>query len=251
MAAKSWETDFRYAAIQASLKLFTDDIPADVHSLPRSFVLPIAARPVIGFTPGKLTLVLLVVGFAFLGMAVWIMPGDKKGDPGDPVLVTLAVLCTLSGMGCFFVPAIFSRSIASWFVGTRGRELRKRAGAMKLRSAELSNGDLGRQRLAIDGDDYVLIYMDATSRRLLIEGVAARYQIRGEDVRFVRTFIFENYIGAQICCRIDDQTDLLFAIARVSLAYEVTRQLPFLFFMRKWIRNRLCEEASATLTLGK
>jgi len=41
---------------------------------------------------------------------------------------------------------------------------------------------LSKQKIEIDGDDFVVLFFDKANRRILIEGIAARYQIRGEDV---------------------------------------------------------------------
>ncbi|TWT79114.1 hypothetical protein CA13_05110 [Planctomycetes bacterium CA13] len=249
MAAKTWEADFRYPAIQSSLELFPNAIPDDIFTIPKSFCLPIAARPVVGFTPGKAMLVFLVVGFALLGLAVWLTSLVEKEGPFMESVLPMVVgsLCGILGVGCFFAPSLFDKQLVSMFLGDRGSELRRYASATGVRSAELSDGDLTKQAISIDGDDFVLIYMDQENRRLLIEGISARYQIRSEDVVSVEPFVFTNYIGAQICCRIDEQTDLLFAVARVSLLFEITRQLPFLKFLRKRIQNKLLEEIAETL----
>ena len=93
-------------------------------------------------------------------------------------------------------------------------------------AAELSNADRSKMKISIDGDDHVLVLFDEDSRRLVIEGIGARYQMRAADVH-VEPFEFMNYVGADITCRIDSQTQLRVAIARVSMLLELIRQLPF------------------------
>jgi hypothetical protein len=81
----------------------------------------------------------------------------------------------------------------------------------------------------------------------LIEGLAARYHIRSEDVLAVQPFVHNNYVGASVRYRMGGNTDLLIALARVSLLYELTRQLPFLIFLRKRFKNRILDKISEPL----
>lgn len=243
MPAKRWEDDFRMDAITASIALFPREIPEDVHDAGSSFCLPARDRPMVGFTPGKLSLVLLIAGFLLLGIAVFVLaPSDKDANPDDHLSLVASLLVGLTGMMCFFIPAVFDKPIAKMFLGSRGSELQERAGSQKLLSAELANGDPSQQEIAIDADDNVLVFADERGKRLIIEGLAARYHIRQQDVIAVEPFVFTNYIGASIHFRLDEQTSLLIALARVSLLYEVTRQLPFLGFLRKRIKNRILDK---------
>lgn len=249
MAAKQWNDDFRSDAIMESIAMFPGEIPEDVHDSGQSFCLPMRDRPMIGFTPGKLMLVVLVLGFALMGLAAWVISrvDIDADDPGSTLTIVGAMMLGLTGFMCFFVPAIFDKPVAKCFLGSRGKELQHRAGSDDLLSAELANGDPSKQGIAIDADDNVLVFPDKQNKRLLIEGLAARYQIRSEDVIAVQPFVYTNYVGASIHYRINGQTDLWIALARVSLLYELTRQLPFLIFLRKRIKNRILDGVSEAI----
>ena len=114
-------------------------------------------------------------------------------------------------------------------------------------AAELSNADRSKMKLTIDGDDHVLIRFDEENRRLMIEGIGARYQVRAADVEKLEPFEFMNFVGVELDYRIDSQTHLRVAIARVSMLLELIRQLPFLFLFAKRIPNRLLANCTRTL----
>jgi hypothetical protein len=147
----------------------------------------------------------------------------------------------------FFLPLKFDRQIVQWLVGDRGQALTDRADRRSLITAEIVNGNPGSMKITINGDDYGLILVDAAARRLLIEGVGARYQIRGEDVERVAPFQFMNYLGIEIVYRIGPRVRLHLAIARTSLMAEFIRQAPILFFLRGWIRNSIYEQVAPVL----
>lgn len=249
MVAKTWESDFRWAAITASIRKFGDEIPDDIFHLRESFCLPVAERPIVGFSPGKVMLIALVLGFALLGGGAWIASTLDEGanDPRSALVLAVAALSSLSGMAMFFLPTVFDRRLVSFFLRNRGRDLLHRTGDGTLLTAEISNADDSAMKISIDGDDHALIWADRTSRRLIIEGVAARYHICEEDVVRIAPFVFVNYVGADISYRIDDDIVLRIAIARVSSLLELTRQLPFLAFLRKRIRNRVLDEVTASV----
>ena len=161
-------------------------------------------------------------------------------------MLVVAACCTLSGILTLFLPAKLDRRIVSWLIGDRGHELLGRSSRACIMAAELSNADRSKMKISIDGDDHVLVLFDEDSRRLVIEGIGARYQMRAADVQ-VEPFEFMNYVGVEITCRIDSQTQLRVAIARVSMLLELIRQLPFLFFLRKRISNRLLTNCRQTL----
>lgn len=242
MAAKTWEADFRYPAIQASDtvlgRIHEND---DVFNTPASFCIPVAERPVVGWTPGRMMLIALVMGFLLLGSGAFLatVAEKKKDDAARAGVMTMAVCCSLSGMLMFFLPVVCDRYIMCWLIGDRGRELFERAGTTKILTTELSSADRSRMKLSIDGDDYVLIFPDDVNRRLLIEGIGARYQIRSEDVEQLLPFQFMNYLGVEIVCNIGTEGTLHIALARVSYLLEITRQIPILFFLRGRISNKL------------
>jgi hypothetical protein len=248
MAAKTWETDFRYSAICESIKEFGSEQGDDPFSFPGSLCVPVAKKPVVGWTPGKIFLVCLVLGFAFLGGGVVLIGkterGAERGDGNNAVAVSIGACLSIAGVACFFLPVTLDRLIMKLVLGSRGTELARRRG--EILCAEISDTDRTKMKISIDGDDYVLVLADYANHRLLIEGVAARYLVRAIDVTDFRPFQFMNYVGAEITFRINDKASLSIAIARVSLLLELTRQLPFLVFLRKLIQNRIfrvCAEA--------
>lgn len=251
MAARTWEQDFRYAAIQESIPLIRAGYLDDPFRCPGSFCIPVDKRPAMGLTPGKITLFALVIGFAFLGVGAWMasIAAPQNAGPKAPTNVPLmgaACLSSLAGMACFFVPVKFDRHLIGWLIGDRGRQLIERAGMTQILSAEVSDADHSQMKITIDGDDHVLIFADRDQHRLLIEGTAARYQIRGEDVIKLAEFEFMSYVGIEVQCRVGE-TRLRLAIARVSLLRELINQLPVLFFLRKRLPNTLYRRNSETL----
>ena len=239
MAAKTWEKDFRYRAMQASVKKFEPTMPEDLYEIQESFCVPVGERPVSGWTPGKTFLLAIVLGFALLlgGVLILSAVDEEAQDIKSTVLTTLAVCCSLSGIAMFFVPLMFDRKLVAWCTGERGSELLQTGG--EILTAEISDSNPAKQKIEIDGDDYVLMKLDSKHRRLQIEGISARYQILRDDVVSIDPFLFMNYLGAVVDYRIDDTTRLKIAVARVSTLYEVTRQIPILFFVRKKIKNRI------------
>jgi len=252
MAAKTWETDFRYPAIKASIRAIGEGYFDDPFAFPGSFCTPVAERPLLGWTPGKITLVMLVLGFALLiGGALLGSTAERAGPgAGNTGLMVVAVCCSVGGIITFFVPSKFHRQIVSWLIGARARELAERSGGTDIMAAELSDSDRTKMaKLSIDGDDHVLIFFDDKNCRLLIEGVGARYQIRAADVRMLAPFTFKNYLGVEIAYQIDPHTQLQIAIARVSILLELVRQVPILWFLRGWISNKLLTKCLHTLQM--
>jgi hypothetical protein len=247
MAAKTWEADFRYPAIKQSIQRISNQVSDDPFDSHFSLCLPIAARPMIGLTPGKVTLVFLVLGFLFLIGGVGFMSLGKRFDNGqyEGAFTALGACSSLSGMLCFFTPQFLQFRINRWLIGDRGHELIDRAAGGEILCAELSQADKNIS-ISIDGDDHVLMWCDPDNGRVLIEGIAARYLIRQADVISLGPFEFINYIGAEVTYRVGD-VELSIAIARVSMLFELIRQLPFLSFLKRRIKNRILEQMAQTL----
>lgn len=249
MAAKTWEMDFRFAAIQASIRKLREADPLNPFDAPVSFCIPVAQRPLVGWTPGRLTMIALVLGFVLLiaGAVLASMAERDRLGIDQSIGMALAACCSISGISMFFVPLKLDRQIIRFLLGERGRQLVERADKSAVMGSELSDPDTRRVKISIDGNDHVLILFDEANRRLLMEGLGARYQIRAEDVEQLAPFEFMNYLGVQLTCRIDETTRLGVAIARPSLLTELVRQLPFLFFLRRFVSNPLFERTSQTL----
>jgi hypothetical protein len=233
-------------AIQASLNLVGDDIRDDPFDYPFSFCIPIGKKPIVGISPGKLMLVALVLGFVFLGLAAWIGDkADKAAAAQSTWLVITPSVLGISGFGCFFTPFLLQRRIVSWCIGSRGKSLLARSGRADSISCELSRPD--DTTISIDGEDHILMLFDKLNKRVLIEGVGARYLIRSDDVLSIRPFEFMGYIGAALSYQIDEETVLRVAIARNSFWKEVVNQIPILLFVEKWLKNRVLEMLQETL----
>lgn len=252
MAAKNWESDFRYAAIRASIEKLGSQPDVETFDAPGSLCVPIAKKPVVGLTPGKVMVVCLVLGFSCLGGAVFLTGtaerNKNRGRPNAAWLVPVGSVLGVAGISLFFAPILCDRWIVRFVVGSRASALVRRSG--KLLCAEISNTDRSKMTVSIDGDDYVLLLADQDHHRLLIEGIAARYMIRSSDVTDLQPFQYLNYVGAELTYRIDSKTTLSLAIARVSLLLELTRQVPPLFFLRRLIKNRIlrtCEEVLGSI----
>lgn len=248
MAAKTWDADFRYRAIQESIQVIRSENTGEPFRSRSSFCIPIANKPIVGWTPGRLFIIFLVLGFVLL-IAAAIIAGIAERDPnlGDnqkTLAIVLSSVMGVGGMACFFTPVLLDQFLMRLLIGSRGAELVSRPG--RILCAEISNNDRSKMKISLEGDDYVLLLADAENQRLLLEGIAARYLIRAEDVTDLRPFQHMNYVGAEITFRINDRVSLGLAIARVSVLLELIRQVPMLFFLKKRIKNRIfktCQEA--------
>jgi hypothetical protein len=250
MAAKTWETDFRFPAIRASIRALGNAYHDDPFAFPGSFCTPVAEKPVVGWTPGRITLIAIILGFALLIGGAMLGARAEKQRPGadSDCVLAVAACCSLLGIVTFFLPAKLDRQIICRLLGDRGRELIERSSLAKTMTAELSDADRAKMRkISIDGDDHLLILFDEKDHRLMIEGIGARYQIRAADVEKLTPFEFLNYLGVEITYRIDSETSLRVAIARVSMLLELIRQVPVLSFLRGRISNKLLERSVRTL----
>ncbi|MBD3672114.1 MAG: hypothetical protein HUJ26_01195 [Planctomycetaceae bacterium] len=250
MAAKTWEIDFRKDAIRASIQKLGPDQRENPFATDESFCVPVGEKPIPFWTPGKISLICIVIGFVFLvAGAVIISFAENQNGPGQVLLTIVGVSCSLSGFLTFFIPAKGDRMIISRMIGERARDKVESFPRADILSAELGKPGIEGQKLSIDGDDHVLVFFDRERKRLLIEGIGARYQICSEDVTHLAEFEFMNYLGAEISCRIDDETELEFAIAKVSILFELLRQMPLLFFLRKRIKNKVLAMVTETLDM--
>src|SRR5690606_23220769 len=122
MAAKSWEADFRYPAIQESMKIIREERPDDIFDCSHSLCIPVGNRPVIGWTPGKIFIIDLALGFVLLGAAAFVTSGSNDANGENPAIIALGAVLGLSGMACFFLPAMADRFIMRLLTGARGAD---------------------------------------------------------------------------------------------------------------------------------
>lgn len=248
MAARTWDEDFRKDAIKASIRNLGPEYRDNPFLYDGSFCLPVGENPAPFWTPGKFSLIALVIGFALLaGGAAIVSAAETLDGEVDPVLLTLAALCSLSGFAMFFIPVKGDRLILRWMLGDRVRSRLDEFDVRHVMSSELGQPGPKGRKLSIDGDDHVLIFFDDGNHRIMIEGIGARYQIRARDVESLNAYQFMNYMGVEITCRIDENTTLDIALARVSLLYELLTQVPIFLFLKKRLKNPLLEKCEQTL----
>lgn len=240
MAAKSWDNDFRREAVLASLAIMPPEHAAEPDESGLSYCLPVHEKPIVGVTPGRIMLLALVAGFGLMGLGVLTIERAKN----DPTWTTVGVIFSFLGFSCFWV-GLFDRFIMRCLLGERGRRLAEQSRAVKLMSGEISDANPAKMTISIDGDDYVLILFDPVSRRVIIEGIAARYQIHAADIEALRPFEIMNYVGVEVLYRIGPAHRLRLAIAKVSILQSVIDQVPIFFFLKGMISNRLLTEFRA------
>lgn len=249
MAAKSWDQDFRYAAIQASIRQIGDQPFQDLSQLSCSCCLPVAKKPIVGWSPGWFMLFALILGFVglFGGMVLGGMAEKQQGN-AFAVLLTAAVCSSMGGLSLFFMPLVFDRQLVRWLIGERARWMMNRARTNRVMAAEVTHADLSAMKISITGDDFALILFDDVNRRVLMEGIGARYIIQAVDVESIAPFLYKNYLGAEIVYRIGE-TELKLAIARTSLLSETIRQVPILFFLKRFVSNKILNRFRETLNV--
>ncbi|MEM9944424.1 MAG: hypothetical protein AAF939_22920, partial [Planctomycetota bacterium] len=236
-----WESDFRYPAMQASMAIVADEQLDDLSGCQFSFCLPVFSKPVNSWiNPGRLSLLFLVLGFGGLICGGLMAFKAEQDLETNFTWVLIALACGVSGIAFLLLPALLQKRINSWFIGDRGKALVAKSRGGDLIYCEL--GDSSNPKLTIDGDDNVIVLLDKVNERLLIEGVAASYQIRKQDVRSIQNFEFMGCIGADIVYQIGSATTLRLGIASADIKKELTRQIPFLSFIKKdWSRNRILD----------
>lgn len=241
-----WESDFRYPAMQASMIVAEHCAEADVFDITSSFCLPVSEKPVVSWvTPGRITLMFLILGLAGLICGAIISSQIDEGNPLNGVWLSLAACSSLSGFCCFFIPMLVQKHIIKWCIGDRGKALANKSSGNDLIYCEL--GDSSNPHLTIDGDDFIVMLLDRANQRLLIEGVGASYQIRGDDIVSIQEFQFMGCMGADIVYRIDPGTCLRVGIAKANGLKELRNQMPFLVFVDRWIKNQILDEVLDTL----
>jgi hypothetical protein len=245
MPAKTWDADFRYAAIRASIRALGERYRTDPFLYPGSFCLPVDERPIVGWGPGRFMLVALVVGFPLLLAGGVIAKFGGRLALGESKM-TVATWCSVTGMLVIVLPLVLYGAMVRWLLGERAGALLRRAPMAKSMTSELNDAAESAMRISIDGCDNVLVVFDEENRRLMIEGLGARYQIRAADVEEIAPFAFMNHVGVRIAYRIDADTRLRVVIARASMAAELRRRYGF-GSLHKSARNRLLANAVRTL----
>ena len=247
MPATHWEDDFRYDAIIASQDL----IPRGRRDYPFaydvSFCLPAKEFLNTGLTYGKIALATLGIAGLCVLAGGWILysgSADEGGPDSTNALMGAALL--LLGFLLFTAPAKLIGPGIRILLGQRGRETRRLAPGAKAIGSELAPTGKN-QEVSIENDDTVLTVFDRDEHRLMIEGTNARYQVQAEDVLSCKPFLFMNYLGVEIRCQIDPETELAFTLANATAlaAYCISMDLPRWSLF--WVRNPLFTHTLATV----
>jgi hypothetical protein len=253
MAIKTWETDFRYPAIQASIRALSDAGRDDPFSHPGSFCLPAGRKPFVGWTRGRFVLIMMCLCLA-LGIAgVLIIVIGALLNAQGPIGYALAILvmcCWFAGSLTAFSPFVFYDRIIRWLIGERADALLRRSPFARVTGAEVFDGAKSRMALLMSTGEGALLFFDEQNRRVMIEGDGARYQIRAADVeevsRVVWQFPYGRYVGARITYLIDSETRLQLLILRYSI---MPHYLPwFILEAMPWlVSNKVFENSLRTL----
>jgi hypothetical protein len=249
MAAKTWGADFRAAAIYASVHALGAAHREDPYQFGGSFCLPVGPKPIVGWTPGRFVLIGLAVGVALLVAGLALGKVSERVPNAQPILA-VAECCAAAGILALFLPLMLYEFMVQWLLGDRANALLQRAPSAQTMVAELTDAETS-AKISIDGCDHVLLLFDEDNRRVMMEGIGARYQICAANVETITPFEFMNHIGAQIAYRIDPQTCLRIVVARASVLAELRRRLPLLGFLRAFRSNKLLENSLRTLQPGR
>ena len=217
MPAKNWEDDFRADAIRRSMQVLSEASASDPFDMDESFCIPVSSQINAGLTGGKIGLLFLVLGFGcwgLLGLLAYFVFED--GPPPLEQLILAAAL-GLAGFVCMFVPAKMQKTIVKLIAGDRVRATQSRVPGAKSIGSEAADGDMSRQEIAIESDDFIVTFFDRSRRRLLIEGTNCRYQIRADDVERMEGFAFTNYRGVVLDYRIGGDTMLSLTLAKPGI----------------------------------
>lgn len=174
----------------------------------------------------------MVVGLCGLAGGAYLVGAfERFGLPApDGVSLFAASCCSLGGMLALFAPLWFTKLIVWYLLGSRARETMNACPDSSTIAVEVSTPHREEMKISLDADDYGIVFADVPNRRLVIEALNARYQIRADDLISLEEFQFVNYLGAVIECEIANGTTLHIAIARMSLKLEFSRQVPLPIF---------------------
>ena len=226
MPADIWENDFRRDAIAASLAAQAaqpSGVEPGSYESPDSFCVPLVTRLNAGLTPGKLALGVLGVAVLLMGLGAYLIYWAEGA--AMPAAATLAIgggCIGLLGFSLLFIPSKMHTSVVKWFLPDRVRYVKSQAPGATAIGVEIAPGEQEKQEIAVDADDFAMAVFDVAGRRLMIEGLNCRYQIRADDVVSLQPFRFANYMGATFEFVVADGCTLFMAIAKPSLRLSTT-----------------------------
>jgi hypothetical protein len=252
MPAKTWDDDFRKDAIDASLQKLGDEYLDDPFQYDGSFCLPVGEKPNQGWgwTP------FWIGGYVFL--AIFVL---------EAAVIIYVIVCFAHGINPFnwivlLIPGgmLAGSGVHQFLISRRGEKLilgRLLKDRLHTRLEEFDTEHVipcelidpdSNERRYFDSHDQVLVFLDVERRRLLIEGVTARYQIRAEDVVCLRNCEWTGLLaayrsGALLTCRIDETTELSLAAVREPGYYEERQQSLLWLFLSRSRRDALKKNA--------
>lgn len=245
MPAKTWDDDFRKDAIDASVRKLGDEFLDDPFRYDGSFCLPVGETPKQGWSPIWIRGCVYLASFVL--EVIILLSIFVYGIDGSFRVMYLFFAVMLAGIGS--EKLLTSRAgetfILRRLLKDRVRTRLEEFAAEQVIPCELIDPEPDGERRSYDSDDYVLIFLDEAHRRLLIEGVSARYQIRAEDVTRLQKHEWTGWSsvfyqsGAVLTCRIDEKTELTLAAVREPGNYEIDQQMLLWLFLSRARRNAL------------
>jgi len=249
MAVKTWDDDFRKDAIEASLRKLGGESLDDPFCYDGSFCLPVGERPLLGWTPFRIRIYAECAGFVLIfGLAVYTIVCSARGAAIPASRISPLIIAIFVVEVVIHQLLILRRAeilILRRLLQDRIRNRLQEFETAQLIPCELIPPDAGCQTRYFHGDDYALIFLDEKRRRILIEGVTARYQIRADDVTGLEKFTWvstlnEHYrSGALVTCRIDETTELTLAAVRQPGYFEFLQQSLLTLFLSRARRDAL------------
>lgn len=250
MPAKTWDEDFRNEAIEASVRKLGEVYLDDPFSYDGSFCLTVGERPRQGWTPFWIRGCVYLTSFVLeVSIMVYIISCFVVGiDVAFRVIFLIpSVMLASIGIEQLLVSRTGECFILRRLMKDRVQTRLEEFDAEHMIPCELI--DPNDERHYYGSDDYVLIFLDEERRRLLIEGVSARYQIRADDVTGLEKYEWTGWSsvfyrsGALLTCRIDETTELTLAAVREPSDYEERQQMLLWLCLSRARRNALKKNA--------
>jgi hypothetical protein len=120
----------------------------------------------------------------------------------NPAFLSIAVLCMVLGAGLIFNQSKIRRELLRARLQNRpGSLLSRRHSELLMVSIEDTQTV---EVTKVEPEDCGICAIEPAERRLLIEGCAYRYIIRGEDVVFLAARAQSAYSGVDFCYRVDE-----------------------------------------------
>ena len=253
MAVRNWEKDFRSNAVTTSVGSAELLQAEDPFALPLSFCLPISQQAMNYWNPFTFLGICLM---AFIGIliagavslplkAIDAMPPGMEANLWSAFIIGLMIFA----FSVIVAPLICWEQIIKQFIGQRGRSLlglAEKSGSKIVYAYIVDPDEFNPNKIP---EDFVMVLIDPTEKRLVIEGTTARYQIRKQDIRKVKPFQLHVYKGAKISYSVTNQQqnrhDIEILIVQVSVIDLLAHELKVLWFLRRFRSETLLDNLEA------